>query len=153
MRSPTSTDAAGPSAPAYGRGTGVCNPIDVHVGARIRTRRLLLGMNQQALAKTIGLTFQQVQRYESGFNRISASRLSAIAEFLGVPVDYFFAGLESPGEQMSAWERRFRELKERSETIDLVRLYYAIANPDVRAAFLSLVKTIAAAKTLDSQFS
>jgi ribosome-binding protein aMBF1 (putative translation factor) len=62
--------------PEYGRGTAVPNPIDVEVGGRIRTRRLLLGMNQQALADALDLTFQQVQKYEHGANRVSASRLS-----------------------------------------------------------------------------
>lgn len=67
-------------APKYGRGTGVPNPIDIHVGNRIRMRRLLLGMNQETLANALGLTFQQVQKYEGGANRVSASRLSAMAE-------------------------------------------------------------------------
>ena len=66
--------------PEYGRGTGVPNPIDVEVGGRIRTRRLLLGMNQQALADALDLTFQQVQKYEHGANRVSASRLAAMAK-------------------------------------------------------------------------
>ena len=61
----------------YGRGTGVPDPVDVHVGNRIRTRRLFLGMNQESLANALGLTFQQVQKYEGGANRVSASRLSA----------------------------------------------------------------------------
>jgi ribosome-binding protein aMBF1 (putative translation factor) len=74
--------------PKYGRGTGVPNPIDVHVGGRIRMRRLLLGMNQETLANALGLTFQQVQKYEGGANRVSASRLSAMAEILGVPISY-----------------------------------------------------------------
>ena len=65
--------------PVYGRGTGVPNPIDVEVGGRVRTRRLLLGMNQQALADALDLTFQQVQKYEHGANRVSASRLAAMA--------------------------------------------------------------------------
>jgi ribosome-binding protein aMBF1 (putative translation factor) len=68
--------------PEYGRGTGVPNPIDVEVGGRIRTRRLLLGMNQQALADALDLTFQQVQKYEHGANRVSASRLAAMAKIL-----------------------------------------------------------------------
>ena len=78
------------SAPKYGRGTGVPNPIDVHVGGRIRMRRLLLGMNQETLANALGLTFQQVQKYEKGTNRISASRLQHISQILQVPVSFFF---------------------------------------------------------------
>src|SRR5438874_11292102 len=81
----------------YGRGTGVPDPVDVHVGARVRARRLLIGMNQETLAAAIGLTFQQVQKYEGGANRISASRLSQIADVLGVPIQYFYQGLELAG--------------------------------------------------------
>ena len=80
--------------PKYGRGTGIPNPIDVHVGGRVRMRRLLLGMNQETLANALGLTFQQVQKYEGGANRVSASRLSAMAEILGVPISYFFGDLQ-----------------------------------------------------------
>src|SRR5215218_2507152 len=77
----------------YGRGTGIPDPVDVHVGARIRTRRLLLGINQETLANALGLTFQQVQKYEGGANRVSASRLAQMAEVLGVSVSYFFDDL------------------------------------------------------------
>ena len=77
----------------YGRGTGVPDPVDIHVGGRIRTRRLLIGMNQETLARALGLTFQQVQKYEGGANRVSASRLSQIAETLGVPISHFFSDL------------------------------------------------------------
>src|SRR5213083_346205 len=86
-----------PDALPYGRGTGVPAPVDVHVGARVRTRRLLIGMNQETLARELGLTFQQVQKYEGGANRISASRLSQIAEILGVPITYFFSDVEPAG--------------------------------------------------------
>ena len=75
----------------YGRGTGIPNPIDVHVGGRIRARRLFIGMKQEALANALGLTFQQVQKYEKGANRVSASRLSAMATTLDAPISYFFA--------------------------------------------------------------
>ena len=87
--------------PEYGRGTGVPNPIDVEVGGRIRTRRLLLGMNQQALADALDLTFQQVQKYEHGANRVSASRLAAMAKILAVPISYFFANLQPGGAELS----------------------------------------------------
>ena len=86
--------------PEYGRGTGVPNPIDVEVGGRIRTRRLLLGMNQQALADALDLTFQQVQKYEHGANRVSASRLAAMAKILAVPISYFFDDLQSDGAEL-----------------------------------------------------
>jgi transcriptional regulator with XRE-family HTH domain len=128
----------------YGRGTGVPHPVDVEVGARIRVRRLLLGMNQEMLASRLGLTFQQVQKYESGANRVSASRLSEMATILGAPVAYFFGGIVVDEAQLSVEERQSREVMRRPETIDLVRFYYAIASEPVRGQFLGLVKAVAA---------
>ena len=110
----------------YGRGTGIPDPVDVHVGSRIRMRRLLLGMNQETLAGALGLTFQQVQKYEGGANRVSASRLSAMAEILGVPISYFFGDLQSEGSVVDPVDRERRERLQRPETIELIRLYYAI---------------------------
>jgi transcriptional regulator with XRE-family HTH domain len=140
--------ASGKSAPlgavrAYGRGTGIPHPADVHVGKRIRVRRLLLGMNQDALAAALGLTFQQVQKYEHGANRVSASRLSAVADILGVPISYFFADLPAADTEMSAVESARRERLERPETIELVRFYYAIPDPAIRLRYLDMVKAIA----------
>src|SRR6202451_2299618 len=93
----------------YGRGTGIPNPIDVHVGKRIRMRRLFLGMNQETLANALGLTFQQVQKYEGGANRVSASRLSAMADILGVPISYFFGDLPTANAEVSAEDKARRE--------------------------------------------
>jgi transcriptional regulator with XRE-family HTH domain len=132
-------------APRYGRGTGIPNPIDVHVGKRIRMRRLFLGMNQETLANALGLTFQQVQKYEGGANRVSASRLSAMAEILGVPISFFFGDLQSGDTPQSAAERESRERLERPETIELIRLYYAIPHTAVRQKFLEMVKAVAEA--------
>ena len=119
----------------YGRGTGVPDPVDVHVGARIRTRRLLLGMNQETLANALGLTFQQVQKYEGGSNRVSASRLAEMAEILGVPISYFFPDLDSPGDTAAADKTETREMMQRPEAIELIRWYYAIADSGVRQQF------------------
>ena len=127
----------------YGRGTGVPDPIDVQVGARIRTRRLLIGMNQETLAQGLGLTFQQVQKYEGGANRVSASRLSQIADILGVPIAYFFSDLEPGGGAPDAQELEMRERMQRPETIELIRCYYTISDPQVRAQFLDMVKAVA----------
>ena len=126
----------------YGRGTGVPDPVDVHVGSRIRTRRLLIGMNQETLAKAIGLTFQQVQKYEGGANRVSASRLSQIAGILGVTIAYFFSDLELGGEANSG-EIEMRERMQRPEAIELIRSYYAIPDQRIRHQFLDMVKTVA----------
>lgn len=133
------------AAPKYGRGTGVPNPIDVHVGNRIRMRRLLLGMNQETLANALGLTFQQVQKYEGGANRVSASRLSAMAEILGVPISYFFGDLRSDDAEISPEDQRWREYLQRPETIEFIRLYYAIPDSRARLQFLEMTKTLAEA--------
>jgi transcriptional regulator with XRE-family HTH domain len=130
-------------APRYGRGTGIPNPIDVHVGKRIRMRRLFLGMNQETLANALGLTFQQVQKYEGGANRVSASRLSAMAEILSVPISFFYSDMNLGDTPQTAEERETRERMERPETIELVRLYYAIPDPRVREQFLAMVKAAA----------
>jgi transcriptional regulator with XRE-family HTH domain len=107
-------------------------------------RRLLLGINQETLADRLGLTFQQVQKYEHGANRVSASRLFAMAEILDAPISYFFADLETNEGALSAEEKQSRERMQRPETIDLVRFYHAIPDNRVREQFLDLVKAIAA---------
>jgi transcriptional regulator with XRE-family HTH domain len=127
----------------YGRGTGIPNPIDVHVGNRIRMRRLLLGMNQETLANALGLTFQQVQKYEGGANRVSASRLSAMAEILGVPISYFFGDLRPDDAEISAEDQRWREYLQRPETIEFIRFYYAISDPSTRQKFFEMTQTLA----------
>jgi transcriptional regulator with XRE-family HTH domain len=139
-----STELEEPNAlPKYGRGTGVPNPIDVHVGGRIRMRRLLLGMNQETLANALGLTFQQVQKYEGGANRVSASRLSAMADILGVPISYFFGDLRPDDAEISPEDRQWREHLQRPETIEFIRLYYAISDAKIRRQFLEMAKTVA----------
>ena len=96
----------------YGHGTGVPNPVDVHVGARLRVRRTLLGMSQTMLGEAIGLTFQQVQKYESGANRISASRLFDLSRLLDVPIQYFFDDMPTAVAASSpATEKRGRAKK------------------------------------------
>jgi transcriptional regulator with XRE-family HTH domain len=143
LRKPSSEPEETSSPPKYGRGTGVPNPIDVHVGGRIRMRRLLLGMNQETLATALGLTFQQVQKYEGGANRVSASRLSAMADILGVPISYFFGDLRPDDAEISPEDRQWREHLQRPETIEFIRLYYAIPDPKVRRQFLDMAKTVA----------
>ena len=120
----------------YGRGTGVPDPIDVYVGSQIRTRRLLLGMNQEELAQRLGLTFQQVQKYESGANRVSASRLWEIAAIVKMPIGYFF-----PTDQ---GQHRSNEQLQRPESIELIRFYYAIPDARMRQQFFDMVKTVSA---------
>jgi len=127
----------------HGRGTGVPDPVDVHVGSRIRVRRLLIGMNQETLARALGLTFQQVQKYEGGANRVSASRLSQIADVLGVPISYFFSDINLAGGDPNRSELEARERMQRPDVIDLIRSYYAIGDARIRHQFLDMVKAVA----------
>jgi len=124
------------------------NPVDVHVGSRVRLRRTLLGMSQEKLGKAVSLTFQQIQKYERGANRIGSSRLYQLANILDVPVSFFFEGVEerisreesgvSEGEQ-EAFES---DQLSRRETLELVRAYYRISDPAVRKKIFDLVKAV-----------
>ena len=135
---------------------GFPNPIDVHVGARIRLRRTLLGISQVKLAEAIGLTFQQVQKYESGVNRVSSSRLLDIANVLDVSVPYFFeemsAGMkaQTPSELMRTQRRPENDQEKdpmaRRETLEFVRAYYKIVDPAVRKRVFELTKAVAKAE-------
>ena len=101
------------------------HPVDVHVGQRVRHRRWLLGMTQQQLAQSVGIKFQQIQKYETGTNRISASRLWDIADTLGVNVGFFFEGLAEQVPQKTVASVPNDILADR-EALELVRSYYAI---------------------------
>ncbi|MEM6617302.1 MAG: helix-turn-helix transcriptional regulator [Pseudomonadota bacterium] len=126
------------------------NPIDVHVGARVRLRRLLLGMSQEKLGEQLGLTFQQVQKYEKGVNRIGASRLHQISEILSVPVSFFFEDL--PGQETSGAAGGVEEgasagymidIINTSDGLGLVKAYLEINDPVVRRRIVDLVRAIA----------
>ncbi len=133
---------------------GKPNPIDVHVGERIRLRRTLLGMSLEKLAAAIGLTFQQVQKYERGANRIGASRLFEISLALDVPIDFFFEGIptrvtasslahdvrEAQGPRNPALDRMAKR-----ETLELARAYYSFSDPRVRKRVFEMVKALATA--------
>ncbi|WP_425041209.1 helix-turn-helix domain-containing protein [Primorskyibacter sp. S187A] len=116
----------------------MAHPVDVHVGKRIRHRRWLVGMTQQQLAERVGIKFQQIQKYETGANRVSASRLWDIAEALDVPVSFFFEGIEE-GEieaaDQSASSAVPADLLGDKEALDLVRSYYAIPENQRRRLF------------------
>ncbi len=125
-------------------------PVDKHVGTRLRTRRTLLGLSQTALADSLDLTFQQVQKYEKGSNRIGASRLYQIGRVLDVPVAYFFEempegldGATNPPTESGAPER---DTMLRRETLELVRAYYKIEAPTVRRRMRELIKAMAGAQ-------
>ncbi len=107
------------------------HPVDVHVGKRVRHRRWMVGMTQQQLAEKVGIKFQQIQKYETGMNRISASRLWDIADALGVPVAFFFEGLEAESEEAAAQ----RDMMADKEAMELVRSYYSIPEHQRRRLF------------------
>ncbi len=134
------------------------DPIDVHVGARLRLRRNLLGMSQEQLGKAGGLTFQQIQKYERGTNRMGASRLFQFAKLLDVPVSYFFDDVR--GERAAIHpsvgfaekdqaqiegspQPADQEMLHRRETLELIRAYYRITDPKTRRKVYELVKSMA----------
>jgi len=111
------------------------HPVDVHVGKRIRHRRWLVGMTQQQLAERVGIKFQQIQKYETGANRVSASRLWDIADTLDVQISFFFEGLEADADQKSGSDQVPGDLLGDKEALDLVRSYYAIPENQRRRLF------------------
>ncbi|MEO1040257.1 MAG: helix-turn-helix transcriptional regulator [Pseudomonadota bacterium] len=118
------------------------NEIDHHVGKRLRRRRRLLGLTQQQLAQAVGIRFQQVQKYECGANRVSASRLFELAEALDVPVQYFYEGLQGRGESAAPeGEDLAPDILSQKETVDLVRAYYKL-NERPRRRLLELAKSL-----------
>lgn len=125
------------------------HPIDVHVGARVKLRRMIMGMSQESLGKALGLTFQQIQKYEKGVNRVGASRLFELSRLLEVPVQYFYddygdmIGAPAPGFAESAGGDGFMALVNSPEGIELCRYFAAINDPHVKKRVLDLVKTIA----------
>lgn len=125
------------------------NPIDVHVGSRIRLRRNMMGMSQERLGDALGITFQQVQKYEKGTNRVGASRLQAIASILGVPVSFFFdeaANAEAAANGFAEPDQGFSlmEFCSSTEGLQLNRAYIAIDDVKVRRRVLDLVKALSA---------
>ena len=113
----------------------MAHPVDVHVGKRVRHRRWLIGMTQQQLAERVGIKFQQIQKYETGANRVSASRLWDIADALEVPVSFFFEGIEEQEKATSEKSMMSADLMGDKEALDLVRSYYAIPENQRRRLF------------------
>lgn len=133
-----------------GRSTpdGKPNPIDIHVGSRVRLRRTLLGMSQEKLGEAIGLTFQQVQKYERGANRIGASRLYDLSRVLDVPVSFFFddmkeeiGGALRPGFSEAPADFDAKDLSKR-EILELARAFDRIKDEKVRKRILELTKSL-----------
>ncbi len=142
------------------RGSSAYNPIDVHVGTRLRTRRTLLGLSQTAVGDAMGITFQQLQKYERGSNRISASRLYDLSQILDVDTAYFFDGMdqatqtESPALLSRRKSTRSPKKPTKSEdplikreTLELVRAYYKISDPKIRNHVRKLIQSVSDAST------
>jgi transcriptional regulator with XRE-family HTH domain len=139
--------------------TDAPNPIDIRVGARLRLRRNMLGLSQEKLGDAIGLTFQQVQKYERGANRIGASRLHELSQILNVPIAFFFDDTdpvrapamggfsEQPADVFDAVPPR------KAETLELVQAYWAIEDTALRRRLLDFVKALAAGVALPPEDS
>lgn len=132
------------------RGARRANPIDVHVGSRVRLRRMLLGMSQEKLGEHLGLTFQQIQKYEKGINRIGASRLFDLSQVLGVPVQYFYeelpagvaeSGAAGFGERPS--ENYTVEFLGSREGLELNKAFARIGDLRIRRAIVELIRSLA----------
>jgi len=122
------------------------NPVDAHVGYRVRLRRMLIGMSQEHLGELLGLTFQQVQKYERGINRIGAGRLYEVAGILGVPVSFFYEGVngvEPSGEGGSLESSAVMDFLSSNEGIQLSTAFIGIKDAKVRRRLLDLVRSIA----------
>ncbi len=125
------------------------NPVDIHVGTRVRQRRTLLGMSQEKLGNAVGLTFQQIQKYERGTNRIGASRLHEFSRILDVPVNFFFDELPSTarprlarGFSEGAQEPFEHDAFSKRETLELVRAYYRITDRQVRKRIVDMIRSV-----------
>ncbi len=132
------------------RGSRKPNPIDAHVGTRVRLRRMLLGMSQEKLGEHLGLTFQQVQKYEKGVNRIGASRLFDLARVLGVPIQFFYDeaptevtdAVLAPGFSDRPAESYVVEFLSTREGLELNKAFVKIADPKVRRSVVDLVRSL-----------
>ena len=133
------------------RGTRRPNPIDIHVGNRVRLQRMLIGISQEKLGERLGLTFQQVQKYEKGINRIGASRLFELSRVLGVPVQFFYdeaplgssAPAAAPGFAERGPDSQVFEFLSSREGLELNRAFSRITDPKVRKSVLDLVRSLA----------
>ena len=113
----------------------MAHKVDVHVGQKIRQRRWLTGMTQQKLAELVGIKFQQIQKYETGANRVSASRLWEIADALGVDIGFFFEGIRTEKENSKVMENVPVDVMGDKEAMDLIRSYYSIPEDQRRRLF------------------
>jgi len=131
---------------------GRATSVDEYVGVQLRQRRALLGLTQEQLAEKVGITFQQIQKYENGANRVSASRLFEFSQVLDIPVSFFFEDYHIPEKTALSYglsdtdQAPFEgpdDVMKRKETLELIRVYYSIENPKLRKDLFKLVKSMA----------
>ena len=130
------------------------NPVDTHVGGKVKIRRIMLGLSQEDLAKSIGLTFQQVQKYERGANRISVSRLVEISKALRAPIDYFLEGCAAIAKKsalrgVSDNKQEPLEPEIKKDSLELMRAYQSIQKPALKKQLLEMAKVMAASSNDD----
>ncbi|MAI12117.1 MAG: transcriptional regulator [Rhodospirillaceae bacterium TMED167] len=138
---------------------GIPDPVDIHVGGRVRLRRALLGLSQEKLGEAVGLTFQQIQKYERGANRIGASRMYDLSQVLDVPVSFFYDDMpedvkvrNAVGETGASGDAACdKDLLTRREPLDLVRAYYRVSSLPVRKRVFELVKSLAKVRAEKAQ--
>lgn len=132
------------------------HPVDIHVGKRLRLRRTILGLSQEAVGRAIGITFQQIQKYERGVNRMSASRMHDFAKAMDVPIHFFFEGLSTAGNEaeegaVSGFAEEsspafdYEKISSR-ETLEMMRYFHRIQDPAVRKKCAELIRAIAEAQ-------
>ena len=133
------------------------HPVDIHVGKKLRSRRTILGLSQEEIGTAVGITFQQIQKYERGLNRIGSSRLYEFTRLLGVSVSYFFEDIEPTTKALNGGSSALaeestpfeHEVADNKEVLALVRAYYGISSPQVRKKMLSLIKSLSDSKESD----
>jgi len=131
---------------------GSPDEVDIHVGQRLRIRRSLLGMSQEKLAESVGITFQQIQKYERGTNRVSAGRLFQFSRILDIPVTYFYdqfvtstpssQGLSDNKQEAFNEKVEAEDIMQRKETLDLIRIYYSIDNDEARRDIMRFIRSM-----------
>ena len=149
-RDPNNADTSAADKDGGERNARRANPIDMHVGSRVRLRRMLLGMSQEKLGEHLGLTFQQVQKYEKGANRIGASRLFDLSRVLGVPVQFFYDEAPTdlaeaplvPGFSERPTESYVIEFLSTREGLELNKAFVKITDPRVRRSVVELVRSL-----------
>lgn len=135
------------------------HPVDIHVGKKLRSRRTILGRSQEEIGTAVGITFQQIQKYERGLNRIGSSRLYEFAKLLGVSVSYFFEDIEYNNKNLASGSSALaenaapfeHESVDNKEVLALVRAYYGISSQQVRKKMLSLIKSLSDTKESEDE--